>query len=79
MFGFTQLMCEYNRWKAQDIICVDMLKEKSLAISYNGIDDLFSTRSVLSAGVQTCHLFENDLMATRKWSKETNSDFIARI
>ena len=24
-------------------------------------------------------LFENDLMATRKWSKETKSDFIERI
>ena len=26
-----------------------------------------------------CHLFENDLMATRKRSKDTNSYFIARI
>ena len=31
------------------------------------------------AGLQTCQLFENDLMATRKWSKETKSNFIVRI
>ena len=39
----------------------------------------FSIRYVLLADVQTCQLFEYDLMATRKWSKETDSDFIARI
>ena len=43
------------------------------------IDDIFSIRSLLLAGMQTCQLFENDLMATRKRSKETNSDFIASI
>ena len=43
------------------------------------IGDLFSIRSFLLAGAQTCQLFENDLMATNKRSKETNSDFIARI
>ena len=41
--------------------------------------DLFSIRSFLIAGAQTGQLFENDLMAIRKRSKETNSDFIARI
>ena len=43
------------------------------------IGDLLSIRSFLLAGVQTCQLFENDLMATRKRSKETNFDFIKRI
>ena len=43
------------------------------------IGDLFSIRSFLLAGAQTCQLFENDLMATHKRSKETNSYFIARI
>ena len=43
------------------------------------IGDLFSIISFLSAGAQTCQLFENDLMATHKRSKEINSDFIARI
>ena len=43
------------------------------------IDDLFSIRSFLLAGAQTCHLFEIDLMATHKRSKETKSIFIARI
>ena len=43
------------------------------------IGDLFSIRYSLLAGVQTCQLFENDLMAAPKRSKETNSDFIARI
>ena len=42
------------------------------------IGDLLSTRSFLFASAQTCQLFENDLMATRKRSKETNYDFIAR-
>ena len=41
--------------------------------------DLFNIEYFLLAGVQTCQLFENDLMATSKRSKETNSDFIARI
>ena len=39
--------------------------------------DLFSIRSFLKAGTQTCQLFKNDLMTTSKRSKETNSDFIA--
>ena len=43
------------------------------------IGDLFSIRYILLAGAQTCQLFENDLMATCTRSKETNSDFIARI
>ena len=43
------------------------------------IGDLWSTRSFKLAGSQTCHLFENDSMGTRKWSKETKSDFIMRI
>ena len=43
------------------------------------IGDLFSIRSFLLADVQTRQLFENDLMATRKRPKETNSDLIARI
>ena len=43
------------------------------------IVDLSSIRSFLLAGSQTCQLFENDLMATRKWSKETKSYFIVSI
>ena len=43
------------------------------------IGDLLSIRSFLFAGVHPCQLFENDLMATRKRSKETNFTFIARI
>ena len=45
------------------------------------IGDLFSIRYFLLAGAQTCELFENNLyvMATRKKSKETNSDLIAII
>ena len=43
------------------------------------IGDPFSISSFLLTGAQTCQLFENDLMATGKRSKETNSDFIARI
>ena len=43
------------------------------------IGDLFSIISFLLAGAQTGQLFENYLMATRKRSKETNSNFIARI
>ena len=35
------------------------------------IGDLFSIGSLLKAGVQSCHLFENGLMATSKRSKET--------
>ena len=42
------------------------------------IGDLFSIRSFSLAGAQTYQLFENDLMATHKRSKETNSDFIVR-
>ena len=44
-----------------------ILREKRLAIGYNG----FSHRR--------SQLFKNDLMATGKRSKETNSNFIARI
>ena len=43
------------------------------------IGDILSIRSFLLAHAQTCQLFENDLMATHKKSKETNSDFISRI
>ena len=43
------------------------------------IGDLFSFRYVLLASAQSCQLFENDLMAIHKRSKETNYDFIARI
>ena len=43
------------------------------------IGDLFGFSSILLAGAQTCKLFENNLMATRYWSKERFSDFIARI
>ena len=45
-----------------------ILREKSLATSYNGfpIVNLFSIRSFLLAGAQACQLFENDLMATCK-------------
>ena len=43
------------------------------------IGDLFSNRSFLLAYAPTCQLFENDLMAIRKRSKEINFDFIARI
>ena len=61
----------------------NILRENSLAIILVimgfPIGDLFSIRSFLLAGAQTCQLLENDLMATRKRTKETNSDFIARI
>ena len=43
------------------------------------IGDLLSIRSFLLAGVHPCQLFENDLLATCKRSKETNFTFIARI
>ena len=60
--------------------CQHILREKSLAIIMGfPIGDLFSIISFLLAGVQTCQLFENDLMATCKRSKETNSDFKVRI
>ena len=39
------------------------------------ISNLFSIRSFLLAGAQTCKLFENDLMATGKRSKEVYSYF----
>ena len=55
-----------------------MLTEKSLTTSFP-IGDLFSIRSFLLAGAQTCQLFENELMATCKRSKETKSNFIVRI
>ena len=41
--------------------------------------NFFSIRSFLLESAQTCQFFENDLMTTRKRSKETNSDFTARI
>ena len=49
-----------------------ILREKSLAISYNGFSlrRSFSIISFLLASVQTCQLFENDLMAARKRSKK---------
>ena len=40
---------------------------------------LFSIQSFLLVCAQTCKMFENDLMATLKRSKETNYDCIARI
>ena len=43
------------------------------------IGDILSIRSFSLTSAQTCQLFENDLKATRKKSKETKSDFIARI
>ena len=43
------------------------------------IGDLWSIRYFYLAGSQTCQLFENELMATRKWSKETQSDCIVKI
>ena len=56
-----------------------ILREKNFAISYKGfsIADLLRIRSFLLAGGQACQLFENDLMATCKRSKETNLNFIA--
>ena len=42
------------------------------------IGNLLSIRYILLAGAQACQLFENDLMATCKRSKETNPSFIAR-
>ena len=41
--------------------------------------NLFSISSLLLAGAQTCPLFEHDLMAARKSSKETKSELIASI
>ena len=43
------------------------------------IGDLLSIRSFILAGVHACQLFESDLKATYKRSKETNLNFIARI
>ena len=62
-------------------VLITILRETKLAIIYNGfpIGYLCSIRSNLSASAQTCQLFENELMATLKRSKETNYDFIARI
>ena len=58
-----------------------ILREKSLAIIYNGFSQRrsFKYYIFLLASALACQLFENDLMATRKRSKETNSNFIARI
>ena len=39
------------------------------------IGNLLNIRYFLFAGWQTCKLFENDLMATHKRSKETNRGF----
>ena len=36
------------------------------------IGDSLSIKSILLASAQTCQLFENDLMPTRKRSKEKN-------
>ena len=41
--------------------------------------DLFIIRSFLLAGGQACQLVENDLIATCKRLKETNSNLIGRI
>ena len=43
------------------------------------IGDLLSIISFNIEGAHACQLFENDLMATCKRSKETNLNFIARI
>ena len=43
------------------------------------IGHLFSIRSFLLVGAQISLFLENNLLATSKRSKETNSDFIARI
>ena len=53
-------------------------KVKQLFIMGFPIGDLWSIRSFYLAGSQTCQL-SNELMATRKWSKETKSDIIVRI
>ena len=56
-------------------------KGKKLAIMYNGVSHRRSLMHliVLIGRFQNIHLFENDSMATRKWSKETKSDLIVRI
>ena len=68
-------------WIPTHLTLLHILREKSLAISYNWFShsDIFSIGSFLLADAQTCQLFENDLMATHKRSKETNSDVIAKI
>ena len=43
------------------------------------IGDPMSIRSFLLAGAHACQLFENDLMATCKRSKEMQWNFIVRI
>ena len=43
------------------------------------IGDILCIRPFLLASALACQLFENDLMATHKRPKETNSNFIARI
>ena len=43
------------------------------------IGDLLSIRYFSFAGSQTCQLFENDLMATRKRSKEKNLFHIQEV
>ena len=43
------------------------------------ICDLLNISSLLLAGARACQLFQNDLMATSKRSKDTNLNFIARI
>ena len=43
------------------------------------IGHILCIRPFLLASALTCQLFENDLMATHKRPKETNSNFIARI
>ena len=53
-------------------------KVKQLVINYGfSIGYLCSIRSTLLDSAQTCQLFENELVATLKRSKETNYDFIA--
>ena len=39
------------------------------------IGALLSIRNILLSGVQTCQLFENDILATSKRSKETHFNF----
>ena len=60
---------------------LNILRQKSLAICYSGFSHKrsFYHQFFLSAGAQTPQLFENDQMATCKRSKETNSNFIARV
>ena len=59
-----------------------ILRGKSLAINYNGVSHRRSLKHyifLIGMFANMLRLFENDLMATRKWLKEANSNFIVRI